>query len=185
MLSARPVERLLERIRGQNAERDRNSRLHHDVLNTIRARAGNVLKMRGLAADHRAKTNDGITLPCTNDCQRSERKFKGTRHPGHLADDDAQRSELFLRARNEPRGNILVEPACNDRDAKSGRATGSGTGVSYVSLHGAQENRRRRITSTTDIGTVYDPNTAPSFFFPPWKSEPPLSSRKYWSASLR
>ncbi len=42
-----------------------------------------------------------------------------------------------------------------------------------------------RIVSTMCIGTVYSPNVWSSFFLPPWKSEPPLSSRKYWFTSPR
>ena len=59
---SRTVNRLFERIGGDDAVEDGNARLHRRVRDAFRDLARNVLEVRRLAADDGSQTDDGVEL---------------------------------------------------------------------------------------------------------------------------
>jgi hypothetical protein len=101
------------------------------VAEAARRFAGDIFKMRGLAADHATQRDDGVVALARRRRFGRHRQLEGARHPHdvHLRVGQPVAAQRVARALEEQVGHGLVEATDDDRDAAPGRGRGHGQWV--------------------------------------------------------
>ena len=121
LLGARPIDGLLECVRGDDAIYHRHARLHARLSDALRNFAGDIFKVRRLSANDGAQTDHGIELSGFCDLQRQQWNLERARN---LVELDrilisAQTIESVERALNQSRSNEIIPAAGDEREAKT------------------------------------------------------------------
>ena len=121
LLCTRAIDRLLERVRGDDAIDHGHAGLHAGLRDPFGNFAGDVFEVRRLSANDRAETNHRIILSRTRKLERQQRNLK---RAGNLVKFNrllvgAQTIERIERAFDQPRSNEIVPTTGNQREAKT------------------------------------------------------------------
>ena len=121
LLCARAIDRLLERVRGDDAVDHRHTGLHAGLRDPFGNFAGDVFEVRRLSAYDRAETNHRVVLSRTGEFERQQWNLKRS---GNFVNFNrllcgAQTIEGIERAFDQSRSNEIIPTAGNQREAKT------------------------------------------------------------------
>src|SRR3954471_754268 len=122
MVAARARERLLHALHGEDAERARHARAQLDVLDPARRLGAHVVVVIRLAADDGAEARDAGDAAGLREVESGERQLVRARHVVDL-ERRPRLAEGPLRAAEETRGQLLVEPADGDPEVEVSHAS--------------------------------------------------------------
>src|SRR5262249_21796892 len=120
-IDARPLPGLLATLAGQDAEADRYSMLHGELMQACRRFTCDNVVMGGFAPDHAAERDAAAMPPCPADKAIGEREAERKRNlerAGHGEPHECHLVglELLDGARRELVGDVLVEARLDDQN---------------------------------------------------------------------
>src|SRR5579863_8945708 len=170
----RAINGLFERVAGEHAKRHGHARIELRELNAARCFRGNVIVMRGLAAQDASDTDDGVAAAGGGEFLRGDGKFERARHAHdfNLLLTGARAFERVERTGEEPIGDEAVELAHNDAKVKAGGIEAASRDRGFEILgHGRRQRPRNfagrfsinaRVPSCMSSVAQHSPNKADS-----------------------
>src|SRR6266481_264019 len=120
-LQSRAVNGLLQRVAGEHAEHQRDSRIHLSKLQATRSLRTYVIVMSGFAPQYATDRDQRIVTPRGREFFRSQRQFKRARHVNHVH-VLARSAPAFQRihgALQQSLSDKTVEPAYDNPESQS------------------------------------------------------------------
>ena len=197
-LSARTFKCLLWIVRGQNPKGNRDTGGACYMTDTPSYLRRNIFPVRRLTANDTPETDESLIVSRCRKVIGNLWDFErpGARKAVHIVLSSPVCLQALQSGAVEPLRHKIIEAADDNsklqsfrgnfalyrrrlkrtptlRQLHADRSTRLATNDRFI------QKRRFFISSTHASGTRYEPSTSSSFLLPPWKSDPPLSRRKY------
>ena len=117
--SARASQRLIDIVRRQHAERDRDARIMHDLAHSVGHAAAHIVEMRRPPSNHGPERDDRVEAPRLSEATRRQGNLEGTWNPVELQirGIEAMCEKCLPRTLEQSNLNELIEARNDQRNA--------------------------------------------------------------------